>query len=297
MFLYYRRRRLRYYRGEEWPFPTLPANGRPGRRRKEEKDFGEVPEMYECLLDVKGDDDGSGHVHPAAPEDVWGGATSTRHNGSRFLEEDLARWQPVAITSLDTRAIPSTSAPTDPASGSATPSRPSNLFARTLSTSRHMFSPSGGLQSVGASGSATPTTTEQGLSTYTPSTGTAYVPLNVTYLIAMPSAQKQVETQRRHSAVTTYGDDDDVEGEEIPELELGLTGVHLEVPGLSVVTSGQRGVAMSQGEDETTRRRLFRKGNQAGTGNEAQAGEVVATNSAIGADGTLDLFALLNQTR
>lgn len=253
--------------------------------------------MYECLLDVKGDDDGSSHVHPSS-EDVWGGATTTGRNSGTFLDEDLARWQPVTVTSLDTRAIPATSSTDNPAPGNSTPGRPSNLFARTLSMSQNMFATSGGVQSVNASGSATPRTAEQGLSTYAPSTGIAHVPLSVTYLIAMPSAQRDIETQRRPSAVTTtYGEDDDEAGEEIPELELGLTGVHLEVPGLSMVTSGKRGVTTPvQGEDETAKRRRFRKGNQAAVGTEGQAGEAML-NSAIGSDGTLDLFALLNQAR
>lgn len=252
--------------------------------------------MYECLLDVKGDDDGSGHVHPVS-EDVWGGATTATRNGSPYLDEDLVRWQPVTVTSLDTRAIPANTATENPTSATTAPARPTSLFARTLSTGRNVFTTSGGVQSVDTSGTVNLGAAEQGLSTYTPSTGTAHVPLSVTYLIAMPSAQRTTKTERRPSAATSAYDDDDVEGEEIPELELGLTGVHLEVPGLSVVTPGNRGVTTSsQGEDETTRRRRFRKGNQSATGAEGQAGEVIP-NSAIGPDGTLDLFALLNQAR
>ncbi|GHJ83992.1 hypothetical protein NliqN6_0394 [Naganishia liquefaciens] len=297
MFLYYRRRRLRYYRGEEWPFPTLPANGRPGRRRKEEKDYGEVPEMYECLLDVKGDDDGSKHAHPAS-EDVWGGMPTAGRAGSAYLDEDLVKWQPVTVTSLDTRAIPANTAAENPTSGTTASGRPTSLFARTLSTGRNVFTASGGVQSVDNTGAdMTPGAAEHGLSTYTPSTGTAHVPLSVTYLIAMPSAQRTTETQRRPSAVTSVYEGDDIEGQEIPELELGLTGVHLEVSGLSVVTPGQRAVTLpTQGEDETNRRRRYRKSHQAATGAGGQAGEAVP-NTAIASDGTLDLFALLNQAR
>lgn len=260
MFLYYRRRRLRYYRGEEWPFPTLPANGGPrggGRRRKDDKDYGETPEMYECLLDVK-----------AAAGDVWGAPAAGVQD-----PDDLAQCQPITVKSLDTKTMPVTSTTTH---DTTAPTRPRTLFSRTLSARRNMFTPSP------AAEPQEPTTADQ-VSTYISSSGTAWLPLSVTYLIAMPSAQRDPRGERRPSVVV-----DDEALEEIPEVELGLTSVSLVVPGVSL-TPGEDGA-------EPTGKKRSRQGTHLVNAEPAGAGET-GTGRAIGSDGTLDLVALLNQGR
>lgn len=279
MFLYYRRRRLRYYQGEEWPFPTLPANGRAGgRRRKEDKDYGETPEMYECLLDVKAgtSEDGAG--------DVWGGRPTGANNLGPHGIEDFSQWQPVTVKSLDTKAIPAgttTQNAQDGAPGTNS-SRPRSLFSRTLSTSRNMFTQNA-VQSVSEPSSGSDSTAEKGISIFTSSNGTAQLPLSVTYLIAMPSTT----VERRPSAI---GIDDDEAGEEIPEVALGMTNVTLEIPGISLTSLGS---ADGEQSETTTKQRRTRKTNHV-----ENAGQTATMrNSVVGQDGTLDLMALLQQGR
>lgn len=280
MFLYYRRRRLRYYQGEEWPFPTLPANGRAGGRRKEVKDYGETPEMYECLLDVKTAD------ADISTGDVWGGQTSGAYTPQAI--NDFTHWQPVTVKSLETKAIPagttSSHSAADNASGTH-PSRPMSLFSRTLSTGRNMLT-QGSLQAVTEPTDGFNATSEKPQFTYTSSNGTAQLPLSVTYLIAMPSAQRDT-TERRPSAIEL---DDDEAGEEIPEVALGMTSVSLEIPGVSLATQGNTGNAAVETTPTKQRRRMK-------TGQSESVPETGTTNPVIGQDGALDLVALLQQRR
>ncbi|KAJ9121046.1 hypothetical protein QFC24_005027 [Naganishia onofrii] len=310
MFLYYRRRRLRYYQGgEEWPFPTLPANGRAGRRRKEEKDFGETPEMYECLLDVQSGFGAKELLTSSDPsQDVWGGTQDITERSQTMptitiQEDDVAQWQPVTVTSLSTKTL------SDPAVTSAQPAnsssvmgqsgRPSNLFSRTLSSSRSMFA-LGGVTQVDGSSNDVPAV-EQRHSTFIPSSGSTEVPLSVTYLIAMPSALRDTSTAN-HRQHQSGGLADEEDQEEIPEVALGVSNVNLTVPGFSTTSTNATGYGAPAVTDtlDTSRINLFRKSEsrqqQAGTGGVHVGQEQTnPTNSAIGPDGTLDLVALLNQ--
>ncbi|KAJ9103847.1 hypothetical protein QFC21_002309 [Naganishia friedmannii] len=301
--------------GEEWPFPTLPANGRAGRRRKEEKDFGETPEMYECLLDVQS---GVGAkefllASTEASPDVWGGTQDITERSQTTMpiiavqdDLDLTQWQPVTVTSLSTKALSgSTTLSAQPANNSSAmgqSSRPSNLFSRTLSSSRSMFA-LGGLTPAEGNNMNTPAV-DQRHSTFTPSSGFTEVPLNVTYLIAMPSALRDTSTanHRQHQA-TGLADEEDQE--EIPEVALGVSNVNLTIPGLSITSTSApsaaaHGAPATANTLDASRINLFRKSenrqHQTGTG-AAQVGDEQTNprNSAIGPDGTLDLVALLNQ--
>lgn len=237
--------------------------------------------MYECLFDVKaGASENTG--------DVWGGRPTGANAMGQHAIEDFTEWQPVTVKSLDTKAIPAgttTQNAQDGASGTNS-SRPMSLFSRTLSTSRNMFTQNA-VQSVSEPSNGSDTTAEKGLSTFTSSNGTVQLPLSVTYLIAMPSAQRDTTAERRPSAM---GTDDDEAGEEIPEVALGMTNVSLEIPGISLASSGSTG---SEQPETTTKQRRTRKTNHV-----ENAGQTATTtNSAIGQDGTLDLMALLQQGR
>jgi hypothetical protein len=212
---------------------------------------------------------------------VWGGQGDgyTAH-----AIDDFSRWQPVTVKSLETKAIPAGTSPSnvgDNASGT-NPGRPMSLFSRTLSTGRNMLTPNG-LQSVSEPSPGSGATAEKPIYNYT-SSGTVQLPLSVTYLIAMPSAQRDT-SERRPSAI---GMDDDEAGEEIPEVALGMTNVSLEIPGV-LVAQASGGNAVTE-TTPTKQRRLKRTG-------QVESSEVGTTNSAIGQDGTLDLVALLQQGR
>jgi hypothetical protein len=93
--------------------------------------------------------------------------------------------------------------------------------------------------------------------------------------------------ERRPSAI---GIDDDEAGEEIPEVALGMTNVTLEIPGISLTSSGS---ADGEQSETTTKQRRTRKTNHV-----ENAGQTATTrNSVVGQDGTLDLMALLQQGR
>ncbi|KAJ9120219.1 hypothetical protein QFC22_003119 [Naganishia vaughanmartiniae] len=320
MFLYYRRRRLRYYQGgEEWPFPTLPANGRASRRRKDEKDFGETPEMYECLLDVQS---GVGAKEILASsetsQDVWGGTRDITERSQMMptiamQDDDIAQWQPVTVTSLSTKTLsgPAITSAQPVNSGSAVgqSGRPSNLFSRTLSTSRNMFALGGVTQVDDNHNDNNAPAVDQRHSTFTPSSGSTEIPLSVTYLIAMPSALRDTSTahNRPHQSggLATAGMlADEEDQEEIPEVALGSTNIHLTIPGLSTTSTravGQAAPAMADTLN-SSRVNIFRKSETTQQHQQTVAGgahvghdQTSPRNLAIGPDGTLDLVALLNQ--
>ncbi|KAJ9097820.1 hypothetical protein QFC19_006688 [Naganishia cerealis] len=324
MFLYYRRRRLRYYQGEEWPFPTLPANGRTGRRRKEEKDFGETPEMFEYLLDVPSSTGASGSAIPPEPsQNVWGGTQDITERSLTMPtitipEDDISQWQPVTVKSLHTRSMPESTplagqaVNNNSATGSSQPARTSTLFSRTLSTSRNMFA-LGGVTLANNSNSnsnnnSSAAIAEQGHATFTPSSSSTLVPLSVTLIIAMPSALRDTSAANHRTRQSTdLGLLDEENQEEIPEVELGMTSVNLAVPGVSRVPSPTAsGYGLSAAADtlevanDASRTNIFKKPesrqNQTVAGGPPIGNEQRnARSSAIGADGTLDLLALLNQ--
>jgi hypothetical protein len=171
-----------------------------------------------------------------------------------------------------------------------------------------MFALGGVTQVDGNNSSNNASIVDQRHSTFAPSSSSTEVPLSVTYLIAMPSALRDTSTthNRQHQSggagmAGILADEEDQE--EIPEVALGLTSVHLTIPGMS--TTSTNGVANNPPAVadplDSSRINIFRKSEssrqqQAGTGG-AHVGpeQTNPVNSAIGPDGTLDLVALLNQ--
>jgi hypothetical protein len=195
------------YAAADWPFADRGMGGGlffPGAndgRNKESKDIGEKPDMWEVNLD----DEKLGAVKNDRRADL-----SSEEREMRQYEEEkhgsLEHWQPLSITSLSTSqaAVPA---------GTEETTRPISRFTRGVSAGRVNIDTTWNSTSNAHNPSSTSSATT--------------LPIHLTYIIAMPQPPVTKKPVQPTSAW------DDMDGEDIPEVQLGTTIVDLDIPSAS----------------------------------------------------------------
>jgi len=200
--------------------------GAPNGRNKESKDIGEKPEMWQVMLDDEKLGASSTDVRSGSSNGFMGISAEEREMQQEEVEKNgsLTRWQPLSIVSLTTHqaSVPASTTNDQDGAGTNSGTRPTNMFNRGFSSHAVNRSVDGDTSRTG--GNASTTTMAYNSTEATPRADPGLLPIHLTFIIAMP----QPPSTRPPPVRSAYDDED--EGEDIPDVQLGTTVIDLDLP-------------------------------------------------------------------